>query len=204
MLKGKCGFSLVELLIALLLGSLLLTMIISLYLFSVSAGAKSLKQSRLRTDLQSLIAVMENDIRRAGYGGRDYLVGSGAVKTVDTIHGVSENCIIYYYNQDHSESLIHSNKMAFRFDADNQRIQFGRGVAPLAADCYNSGNGHWEAMTDNKFIKITKLVFTESEVSSASATLRSVFIELSGELSADSQYKHFIKTKVQVRNLEYK
>ena len=204
MLILKSGFSLVELLISLLLGSLLLAMIISLYVFSVSAGAKNLKYSRLRTDLQSVMTVIEDDIRRAGYGGSDYMVGSEAKKTVDTLHSGSENCIVYYYNEDQSASLNHSNKMAFRFDSADDKIQFGRGVGPVAADCYVSGNGHWEAMTDSKFIKITQLSFLESVVSNASATMRSVLIELSGELASDSQYKHSIKTKVQVRNLEYK
>lgn len=195
------GFSLIELLIALLLGSVLLAMVIGLYVTGVSTGAKSLKYSRLRTDLQSIISVMETDIRRAGYGGSVFMVGSGAQKTLDTISSVSQNCIVYYYNHNSAAVITGTNKMAFRFDSANNTIQFGTGVAPLATDCYSSG--YWAALSDPGFIKITSLKFTESVAPHGEATMRSVQIALTGELASDSEYSHAINTRVQVRNLEF-
>ena len=201
MLVTQKGFSLVELLIALLLGSVLLAMVIGLYVTGVSTGAKSLKYSRLRTDLQSIISIMETDIRRAGYGGPDFMVGSGASKTVD--RSADMHCIVYYYDHDSTGSISSANKMGVRFIPAENEIQFGTGVGPLATDCYSSGNGTWTALSDKQFIKITALDFTESIASSASATMRSVQIDITGELVSDSQYTHSIKTKVQVRNLEF-
>lgn len=199
MLVMHKGFSLVELLISMLLGSLLLAMVIGLYVTGVSSGSKSLKYSRLRTDLQSIISVMETDIRRAGYGGSAFMVGSGASKTVDTT--ANKNCIVYYYK--HDTGNADNNKMGFRFIPAENEIQFGTGVGPLAVDCYASGNGGWEGLSDKQFIKITALDFSDSVVSSASATMRSVQISITGELASDSQYQHSINTKVQVRNLEF-
>ncbi|MCG6200383.1 PilW family protein [Psychromonas antarctica] len=199
-MAGKKGFSLIEMLISLLLGSVLLAMVIGLYVTGVSSGAKSLKYSRLRTDLQSMMSMMETDIRRAGYGGNAFLVGSGASKTVDSIN----HCIIYYYNHDSVLSITDANKMAFRFVPAKNEIQFGTGVGPLASDCYSPGNGSWTALSDKNFIKITALNFTENAVSSASATMRSVQIILAGELVSDNRYSHVIKTKVSVRNIEVK
>lgn len=201
MLKKNQGFSLVELLVALLLGSVLLAMVISLYTTSVATSAKSLKYSRLRADLQSIMAVMENDIRRAGYGGSDFMVGSGASKTVDSINTSTEDCIVYYYNHDGTTTIADANKMGFRLDHDTQEIKFGTGVDPLAANCYDSGS--WSALSDKQFIKITDLGFTESTVSSASATMRSVQIDLTGELVSESAAQHTISTTLQVRNLEF-
>lgn len=190
------GFSLVELLIALLLGSVLLTMVISLYVTSVSTGAKSLKYSRLRTDLQSIIAMIETDIRRAGYGGSDYLVGENSNKTID-ING--NNCIVYYYNHNNTSAVESKNKMAFRLN--DGAIEFNSGVGKVASRvCTTSG---WTDISNNKFITITHFTLTENVVSSASATIRSVKIEIAGELVADSHYKHAITTRVQVRNLEF-
>ena len=201
MLKADNGFSLIELLIALLLGSMLLAMVISLYVTTVSSGAKNLKYSRLRTDLQSIISLMETDIRRAGYGGSEFMVGSGASKTVDSINSADKDCIVYYYNHDGSTSIRDANKMGFRLNHDKHEIQFGTGVDPLAANCYDSG--YWRALSDKQFIKITSLAFTESEVSRASATMRSVQIDITGELVSESKAQHSITTKVQVRNLEF-
>ena len=200
MLTKKKGFSLVELMLSLLLGSILLAMVIGLYVTGVSSAAKSLKYSRLHTDLQSIMAIMETDIRRAGYGGSDFLVGSGGTKTVDSLNSGSSRCIVYSYNHNAAATITDTNRMGFRFAADKNEVQFGSGVDPLATNCYSQG--HWTALSDENFIKITGLVFSESVVSNATATLRSVDIALSGELLSDSDYKHAINTTVQVRNIE--
>lgn len=200
MLTMKKGFSLVELMLSLLLGSVLLAMVISLYVTGVSSGAKSLKYSRLRTDLQSIMSIMETDIRRAGYGGSDYLVGSEGTKTVDSQNSGTSKCIVYSYNHNAAAAITDTNRMGFRFSAAKNEIQFGTGVDPLATNCYSEGR--WTALSDKNFIKITGLNFAESVVSSAAASIRSVEIHLSGELVADASYKHTINTRVQVRNLE--
>lgn len=192
------GFSLVELLIALLLGSVLLAMVIGLYVTGVSTGAKSLKYSRLRTDLQSMIAMIETDIRRAGYGGNDYLVGASGNKSIDINN--SKDCIVYYYNHDSSVGLDSSNQMAFSFKSN--AIKFKTGVGQVANTVCAETAG-WTGVSDDQFITITNLTLTESITSSASATMRSVKIELTGELASDSNYNHSIATRVQVRNLEF-
>jgi len=200
MLRMGKGFSLVELMLTLLLGSVLLAMVINLYVTGVSSGAKSLKYSRLRTDLQSIMSIMETDIRRAGYGGSDFLVGSGATKSVDSQNSAAAKCIVYSYNHNAAATISNTNRMGFRFSATKNEIQFGTGVDPLATNC--DSKGRWTALSDKNFIKITDLAFVESVVSSAAARIRSVDIHLSAELVADSSYKHTINTRVQVRNLE--
>jgi prepilin-type N-terminal cleavage/methylation domain-containing protein len=197
-LKKTFGFSLVELLVAMLLGSLLLAMVIGLYVTGVSNGAKSLKYSRLRTDLQSIIAMIETDVRRAGYGGSEYLVGVGGVKSIDI--NSSKNCIVYYYNHNKTSAVESSNKMAFSLK--NGVIKFKAGVGQVADTVCAITTG-WTNISDDRFITITNFVLTESVTSSASATIRSVKIELAGELVSDASYQHSIATRVQVRNLEF-
>ena len=200
MLKLNVGFSLVEMLISLLLGGVLLAMAVNLYLTSVATGTKNLKYSRLRADIQSIMYMMETDIRRAGYGGSAFMVGSGANKTVDTINTGGQHCIIYYYNHDDSNSITSADRMGIRLKPSSHEIQFGTGVDPRAVNCYDSG--HWKALSDNKFIKITGLRFTESVVSNANATFRSVKIEINSELTYENTAKYSQSTKVQVRNPE--
>ena len=199
MLMRHKGFSLAELLLALLLGMVLLAMVIGLYVSTVANGSKSLKYSRLRTDLQSIMAYIETDIRRAGYGGKDFLVASGGTQTVDAL----TNCVIYAYDHDLTDTFDSSKRMGFRFNSGENEIQFGRKVNPLASKCFDEGD--WEAISDNQFIKITALKFSVSSASNTAetVTMRSVEIDLAGELAADSRYKHAINTKVQVRNLEF-
>ncbi|PKH03536.1 pilus assembly protein PilW [Psychromonas sp. MB-3u-54] len=204
MLTKKKGYSLVELMLALLLGSVLLAMVIGLYVTSVSSGAKSLKYSRLRTDLQSIMSMMEADVRRAGYGGGDFLVGNGGTKVVDSLTSGSSSCLIYSYEDDNESHAAPTYRKGFRLS--NNEIQYGSNdvtpIDPLVANCYSAVGG-WEGLSDKNFIKITELIFTESVVPTAAASIRSVAIHLSGELAADSNYKHTINTRVQVRNIEF-
>lgn len=195
---NKSGFSLVELLIALLLGSVLLVMMVSLFMTSLSTGSKSLKYYRLRSDLQSIIAMLEVDIRRAGYGGKAYLVGLNAHKSIDI--NSSHNCIVYYYNHNNTSSIESSNQMAFSFKGG--AIKFKSGVGQVA-DTVCAVTRGWIAISDVQFVTITRFILTENIVSSASTTIRSVKIELSGELVSDDNYTYSIETRVKVRNIEF-
>lgn len=197
--KLKCdgGFSLIELLITLLFGSVLLTMVISLYVTGVSTGSNNLKLSHLRADLQSIMALIETDVRRAGYGGDDYLVGVSGTKAIDI--NSNHDCIVYYYNHDDSTTLQSSNKMAFSLQKTS--IKFKTNVDPIADSACAVSSG-WTAISDDTFIDITALTFTEYVTSNAVATMRNIDIKLTGELASDSSYSHSINTRVQVRNIE--
>lgn len=202
MLKVKFGFTLIEILIAILLGSFLLTMVIGLYVTNITSSAKAFKFSRLRTDLQALIAVMEGDIRRAGYGGSDFMVGLGKSKVIDSINSDTERCIVYSYNHNGALAVSNNHMMGFRYSLDKKSVQFGRGIDIQANNCFSSGS--WINLSDPDFFKVTDLSFIESVVSSGQATIRSVDIHIKGELVANSEYTYQVQTRVQVRNLEFK
>ncbi|MEI6897203.1 MAG: pilus assembly protein PilW, partial [Psychromonas sp.] len=174
------------------LGSVLLLMVISLYMTGVSTGTKNLKISRLNADLHVLITLMERDLRRAGFGGDAYLVGATNIKSVNI--NSDQNCIVYYYNHNHSQLLESSNKMAFSLK--NDTLKFKTNVSKVAETVCEDVSG-WKSISDKGFIKITQLVFTEEITSHAQTT---IVINLSGELIADSRYRHSISTSVQVRN----
>lgn len=197
--EKKCiGFSLVELLIGLLLGSILLSMMVNLYMIGISTGTKNIKASRLGADLKALVHLLENDIRRAGFGGEDYLVGASGAKVVDI--NSAQNCIVYSYNHNDSQMLERSNKMAFALK--NHAIKFKTGVIAIAdVSCANASG--WTTLSDDNFVKITKLIFTEKNISNALSTARNIKIELSGELVSDNNYRHSLSTSVQVRNTNF-
>ena len=196
--KLNNGFSLIELLITLLLSSVLLAMVIGLYVTGVTSGSKSLKFSRLRTDIQSLVTMIEKDVRRAGAGGSDYLVGIGANKSIDI--NSAKNCIVYYYNHNQTATLEHSNKMAISLK--NNAIKFKTGVGKVAEDACSTTTG-WKGLSDDTFISISDFILTEMVTSSATATLRRLDISLTGELLSDSQYSHSVSSRVQIRNPEF-
>jgi len=198
--KSINGFTLIELLVSLLLGSLLLSMLIGLYVNSVSASAKALQFSRLRTDLQAIVTLMESDIRRAGYGGSEYRVGLEQNKVFDILNSETQKCIIYAYNYDSADVITSSSFMGFRYSTETQRIQFGHKVDKQAINCFNSG--YWSTLTDPNFLKITSLSLIESTAVIGQGTRRSIDISIEAELNAHSEYQYKITTRVQARNSE--
>jgi prepilin-type N-terminal cleavage/methylation domain-containing protein len=200
-INKRAGFTLIEMLISLLLGSFLLAMIIGLYVNNVSASVKALKFSRLRTDLQALSALIENDLRRAGYGGSDFMVGATKAKVVDVINNDTQQCIVYAYNYDDASLFTSSHVMAFRYSIINQSVQFGRKVDKQAINCFSSG--FWVNLSDPNFLKVTQLNFVETSASNDQLILRSVDITIAGELVGSPTFKHQIQTQIQIRNPEF-
>ena len=88
------------------------------------------------------------------------------------------------------------------FSLRENTLKFKTGVEPVADKACSATSG-WINVSDAAFIKINKLSFTEELSSSAEATVRSVRIELAGELVSDDRYNHSITTAVQVRNIEF-
>ena len=195
------GFTLIEILIALLLGSLLLSMVIGLYVSNVSAGYKALKFSQLRTDLQGLVGLMEGDIRRAGYGGDNLMVGSDGNKVVDTVNTNTIQCIVYAYNYDNATMVSSAHYMGFRYSSNNGSLQFGRHVNKQASECFKSGI--WYNLSDPKFLKITSLHFIEDISVYDSLQFRSVDISITGALKEQADYHYQLSTRIKVRNPEY-
>ena len=66
-LNLRRGFSMVELLVALVAGLIIVGTATTLYVSIIRANATSIQLSSLNLGMQSLLDVMERDIRRAGY-----------------------------------------------------------------------------------------------------------------------------------------
>jgi len=198
--KTDGGFTLVEILICLLLGALLLAMIIGLYVSNVGTTNKSLVHSRLRTDLQALIGIIENDLRRAGYGGEAFMVGENSNKVFESINTIDQQCIIYAYNFDQVSTATIDHFMGFRYSKNTQSIQFGRKVDKQVNNCFSSG--YWVNLTDPNFLKITEFSLIENHAVNAEMTIRSLHIGIQAEWVKDGAYRHQASTQIQTRSPE--
>jgi prepilin peptidase dependent protein B len=166
-MKKQSGYSLIEILIAFLIGLIIVAAIITLYANTIRGSSDTLRSARLNHDLDSAMALMVNDIRRAGYWG-------GAIAGSDTdsrdnpftnmenlppkiraniqIHGGS--CILYTYDANGSgkntlEDLtddVDSNEY-YGFKLEGTNIRMRKSGATTAADgCLSSDPNEWETM----------------------------------------------------------
>lgn len=230
MLKQQHGFSLVELMISLVLGTLVIAMISSLYVSGVVNNINSIKYSRMKTDLQAVMHLMESDIRRAGYRGdaQAFAQATAASFAAGTISrqnpfmkeeritiirgGVSKTVSAGKSTEVFNYSTGTNNCILLKYDIDSDGIldsnenvgyRFADGVVELGSDATTCATGTWQEITDKNFLTISNLSFTETDVRQDYVRLRQVKIVLEGATSiASKTASDKLSSLVQVRNLE--
>ncbi len=123
-MKKQAGFTLIEIMVALTVGLIVVSATIAVYIATIRSSADTVRSTRLNHDLDSVIALISNDLRRAGYwggaiGGSDatenpYTVISGGTTTANfaptnvTVMNFTDDdgtvrtngCILYSYDAD--------------------------------------------------------------------------------------------------------
>lgn len=177
------GFSLVELMVAMVLGLIVIGAVIALVLSMVQANNQTIQATRLTQELRAVTALMAADIRRAG-GLQDPLTAATAdagspqnpFAAIDT---ATAGCIQYGYadaegGNFHSLSL--SNGAIF-LNADNA------GAAACAAG----------QQLSSAQVQITQLTFSQVG--------RRIDITLAGQLSSNAAIRRVYTQSVYVRSV---
>ncbi|WP_434340278.1 prepilin-type N-terminal cleavage/methylation domain-containing protein [Motilimonas cestriensis] len=227
-LKKQHGFSLVELMISLVLGTLVIAMISSLYVSGVVNNINSIKYSRMKTDLQAVMHLMESDIRRAGFRGDTISYAMGTVSGANnfmweedatiTIGGVvsaasagvatkifahnsvPDSCIVFMYDFNKTGGIPEAEER-FGYRLKDNAVQLGHSIDANPADCTSSGT--WEKITDPNLITIKSLKFTPRTIDSDRTRMRLIKIDLTGEVSiAQKTATETMSSEIQIRNLE--
>ena len=174
------GFTLIELMIAMMLGLIVIGGALSIYISTVSSSSNTIKSARLNYDLESAMSLMMNDIKRAGYwgGATDGVTAFNPFTNNDALTGAVSNiaildtgaCILYSYDADEDGFLDDSSTnigtnpgggytaeyYGFKFDTDSIKI-WSSTVAEGTADCTANG---WENFIDENKLKITLVQFS--------------------------------------------
>lgn len=210
----EAGLTLIEILIALAINAFVFGVLIAVFVSNLNYYHKSIEINRLNDQLQTVLQLMSDDIRRAGYwANANTDIGLAQNNNpfqaagVDlTING-SGNCILFAYDQDANGSLA-----AISSTVDDERYGYrlsGSAVQarpPGAAyDCTASA-GAWENMTDTNVLTITALSFTPTTVTMTTGpgtkgiSLRSIDISLTGRLTSDASITKTVTQHVRIRN----
>lgn len=210
--RNKFGFTLVEMMIALVISAFLFTAIISIFVSNLSHYRKVLNANKLNQQLIAVLDLMSNDIRRAGYWGNSAtMIGSHlnnnpfqAGSNDITINGAN-NCILFTYDHDENGVLPTINTGTdderYGFKLNNGAIQGRSSVGGF--DCSST---NWENLTDTKVINITALVFTLSSSTVTTGpgtrgiTIRTVNISVTGQLVSDASVSKTLTEQVRIRN----
>lgn len=170
-MKKQTGFTLPELMISLLLGLIVVGATITIYISTIRGSADTIRSARLNHDMDSLMTLMVNDIKRAGYWG-------GAINGVDVrtnpftsdannIQIIDDDCIVYSYDTPNlpdfpnGNSAVDNNEM-FGFRLNNDGSVSMRLSGTTLASCTDA-NGTWQRMTvseGGEQVNITVLEFS--------------------------------------------
>jgi prepilin peptidase dependent protein B len=148
-MKRQSGYSLIEIMIALLIGLIIVAAIITLYANTIRGSSDTLRSARLNHDLDSAMSLMVNDIRRAGYWG-GAIAGSDSRDNPFTIGAANiqipaAGCILYTYDANGDEAVDSNEYYGFKLEGTNIRMRKS-GATTAAAGCANDVPNEWETM----------------------------------------------------------
>lgn len=154
------GFTLIELMLAILIGSFVTSAIVVIYIDAIDSSADTVNSAQLNHDLGTAVLLMSNDIRRAGYWA-DAVTGSDARNNPFTqgnanIQIPNANCILYTYDGGALEDGNVDGDEYYGFKLNNGTIQI-RSSGTTTADC---DDGNWDTILNITDVEITNLTFS--------------------------------------------
>jgi len=171
------GLTLIELLIAMVLGIIVIGTVITVFATTVRYNSDNLQMIRLNQELRGAMSLITRDLRRAGY------FNSATVNTayLDIFGGVdvdSNNiyeCIYFAYDIDADGTVEDSDFVAYKLENNEIRQGVGSGVDTTVPIFTCTTKVAWESITEydsssnRSSIEITALQF-EPECSIAGGT----------------------------------
>lgn len=211
--KQQQGLSLIELMVALLIGSILIVGVLAVVATTLKESTRNLQKQRLMIEIQSAMNDMVYDIRRAGYwSNATSMVGSNAntnpFMTTADITTPTSNCILLSYDINNNSSLpnLNTNPDDERY---GYRLSNGAIQARITSTSYDcSSSTGWVNTTDPNVIKVTNLTFTLSTPttninntgSTSTMTERLVDIAITAQLVNDTSVTTTLNQTVKVYN----
>ena len=177
--KKERGLTLVELMVAGLLGAIVVLTMTTVYVSVVRSGSETLQMSKLNQELSALMGIMVGDIRRAGFNGA---VNTSALSTnpfsqvdsttLEVIDSKASNtqvaansssggeCIVYTFDADEDGVLDDIDIFGFRLNSGVvQMRQQGDAANARHDSCANDSDDTWLDVTDGAVVTVETLNF---------------------------------------------
>lgn len=166
----QTGLTLIEMMIASLLGLIVTGGVLTIYLSSIRGSTDIANSARLNYDLDSVMQLMVNDIRRAGYWGGAISASDAKNNppTCDTgnpftcgdanIQIPVTSCILYSYDADGDGDVNNGEYYGFKLDGSVLKISSADTVDDTG-DC-TANDGRWQTIIDTDTVSINSLSFS--------------------------------------------
>ena len=162
--KKYQGFTLIELMIAMVVGLIVVAATITIYIITIRGSADTLKSAHLNQDIGVVTTLMINDIRRAGYWG-GAVIGADSGNNPFTIEDQTDvainadaDCIVYSYDLDNDAIVDDDEYFGFRLQNGSVEIKDSGSIS----NC-NDAEAVWVDMIDSDELTVTDLTFDLTE-----------------------------------------
>jgi len=140
------GLTLIEMLIAMVLGLFVTAVIISVFSTTVRTNVENMKMIRLNQELRGVMTFMVDELKRTGYSA-----DPGNVTFMASFDRETASCILYSYDNNGNGNRDSNEHFGFRLDTTAKQIKW----ANDASDSCDFG----ESITDVNMAEITILDF---------------------------------------------
>ncbi|MDT8370862.1 MAG: prepilin-type N-terminal cleavage/methylation domain-containing protein [Gammaproteobacteria bacterium] len=194
--KKQAGITLIEMMIALILGLLVSSAIIAIFISNIKSSSENIRMIQLNQELRTVMNFMSDELKRAGYSANRQ--NSDFIKDYKPS---IPNCILYSYDVDLNGLQTSDERFGFKLDAAVIKWINNRASATTyTTDC---DAGTWQPLTDIDTANITAFTLIPTAVKTASSTLfvQNLEIELTGEISLNpGTASRTIVETIRVRN----
>lgn len=212
MLKKQKGISIIEVLIALIITTIVTAATLSLFSNALDTSRQLTGTAKLDQLLNNTVEIIARDIQRAGYNTNATTSATNPFfsGTDDVSVGGSSDCVTFSYQVDATTSPTTSvNRFGYRLSGG--AVQY-RTSAAGANPCAASG---WENVTDPNIITISAFTVTlnttninpsTGSTTTSTATItsyRSVTITITGNLVGSSSVSRTITRTIKIFNNKY-
>lgn len=210
------GFSLTEILIAMVITMIVAAAVLTLFSGSMSSSQRLLDQGRLDRELQTIVDIIASDVQRAGFwkdantSNNNPFMQTG---TTDITINAGQDCILFTYDRDMDGVLPAMTSVS---DDERYGYRLNGGVIqfrPYGAD-FNcaAANDNWSNLTNSNEITITTFTMTlnnqavdlDGDAPGTETThYRTVTVTMTGALTNNSSVTKTVTRTIKVYNNKY-
>ncbi|MDC8832737.1 prepilin-type N-terminal cleavage/methylation domain-containing protein [Alteromonas gilva] len=204
--RREQGYTLVEIMIAMVLAVGSLTAVASLVGYGIGVNANLLNSARLNEELGNAYALMASDLRRTGYTSSTVALVTDPANNPSPFNNTivvgafagepANSCILFAYDSNDNGVLdIAGPDERFGFRLREGAIEIRRN----GALCTDIG---WEDITDSDYIDVENLLFTLNQVTDNGITTSTVELTLLGVLVDNGNFSREYRSEIAVRNYD--
>lgn len=217
------GFSLIELMVALVAGLIVIGAVLSFTVATVRANSETVTSTRLTQDLRTALNLMTREIRRTGYDrGAEMTIATNSpgLRYTDVNVNTARDCIVLSYNRPGINGTLNivqtGERKGFRRVVRNGVgvLEANASLTSVAESACTQTAG-WASLTDPaqvdirvlEFALVERCVFADPDgvppcqpnSSQISAVVRNVGVTLEGRLVRDASVDRRVTDSVRIR-----